>query len=143
MQERTTACRCASLLVCEDAEAGIHAGVHPVSEGRTAIAHHSQSGRGNATSNSVGFIDAPRDVDDAVRNWFTTHRSSNAKVADIDGKRMVIHVHEGKGRRDRDIPLSAKLLEVLREYWHWMRPKTYGAHLQDPYLRFCKGPAAL
>jgi integrase/recombinase XerD len=47
------------------------------------------------------------------------------QVADIDSVRMVIHVHEGKGRRDRDIPLSAKLLEVLREYWRWMRPKTY------------------
>src|SRR3954452_13058217 len=34
--------------------------------------------------------------------------AATLKVADIDSKRMVIHVHEGKGRRDRDIPLSAK-----------------------------------
>src|SRR3954447_8917026 len=79
IQDRTTACRGASLLVCEDAEAGIHAGVHPVSEGRTAIAHHSQSGRGDATHKSGGFIDASRDVDDAVRNGYATHRSSNAE----------------------------------------------------------------
>ncbi len=26
---------------------------------------------------------------------------------------------------DRDVPVSAKLLETLREYWRWMRPKTY------------------
>jgi site-specific recombinase XerD len=26
---------------------------------------------------------------------------------------------------DRDVPLSSKLLETLREYWRWMRPKTY------------------
>ena len=51
--------------------------------------------------------------------------AATLKVADIDSKRMVIHVHEGKGQRDRNIPLSAKLLEVLREYWRWMRPKTY------------------
>lgn len=51
--------------------------------------------------------------------------AATLKVADIDSKRMVIHVHEGKGRRDRDIPLSVKLLDVLREYWRWMRPKTY------------------
>jgi integrase len=30
-----------------------------------------------------------------------------------------------KGRRDRDVPLSPKLLETLREYWRWMKPKTY------------------
>jgi site-specific recombinase XerD len=51
--------------------------------------------------------------------------AANLKVADVDSKRMVIHVHEGKGRRDRDIPLSPKLLDTLREYWRWMKPKTY------------------
>lgn len=51
--------------------------------------------------------------------------AANLKVADIDSKRMVIHIRQGKGRRDRDIPLSPKLLDVLREYWRWMRPKTY------------------
>jgi len=47
------------------------------------------------------------------------------KVADIDSERMVIHVHQGKGSRDRDVLLTAKLLETLREYWRWMKPKTY------------------
>lgn len=51
--------------------------------------------------------------------------AANLKVADIDSKRMVVHIRQGKGKRDRDIPLSAKLLDVLREYWRWMRPKTY------------------
>jgi integrase/recombinase XerD len=47
------------------------------------------------------------------------------KVADIDSERMVLHIHEGKGGRDRDVPLSPKLLATLREYWRWMKPKTY------------------
>ena len=49
----------------------------------------------------------------------------NLKVEDIDSDRMVIHIRQGKGRRDRDVPLSSNLLETLREYWRWMKPKTY------------------
>ena len=47
------------------------------------------------------------------------------KVADIDSKRMVVHIRQGKGSRDRDVPLSPKLLEALREYWRWKKPRFY------------------
>jgi integrase/recombinase XerD len=46
------------------------------------------------------------------------------QVSDIDSQRMMIRIH-GKGRRDRDVPLSPKLLETLRLYWRWRKPKTY------------------
>jgi site-specific recombinase XerD len=49
----------------------------------------------------------------------------NLKVEDIDSDRMLIRIRQGKGRRDRDVPLSPTLLETLREYWRWMKPKTY------------------
>jgi integrase len=47
------------------------------------------------------------------------------KVSDIDGKRMMLRVVQGKGGIDREVPLGKKLLPVLREYYRWMRPQTY------------------
>ena len=47
------------------------------------------------------------------------------QVKDIDSKSMLIHIQRGKGGRDRYVPLSPKLLETLREYWRWMKPKTW------------------
>ena len=47
------------------------------------------------------------------------------KVSDIDSKCMVIHIRQGKGRRDRDLPMTPKLLEALREYWRSARPAVY------------------
>ena len=47
------------------------------------------------------------------------------KVRDIDSHRMVLRVEQGKGGRDREIPLSPTLLAALRQYSRWMRPTTY------------------
>ena len=47
------------------------------------------------------------------------------KVQDIDSQRMMIRINQGKGGRDREVPLSPKLLETLRVYFRWMRPTTF------------------
>ena len=51
--------------------------------------------------------------------------ASLLKVSDLDSDRMVIHVRQGKGSRDRDVPMTEKLLAALREYWRWKRPQDY------------------
>jgi integrase/recombinase XerD len=50
---------------------------------------------------------------------------AHLKVGDIDSQRMIIRVVAGKRGKDRDLPLSPALLESLREYWSWRKPKLY------------------
>jgi integrase len=41
----------------------------------------------------------------------------NLEVGDIDSDRMLIHIHRGKGAKDRMVPLPASTLAVLRTHW--------------------------
>jgi len=47
------------------------------------------------------------------------------KVSDIDSSRMVIRVEQGKGRIDRYVMLSPKLLQILRDWWRVDRPQRW------------------
>jgi integrase/recombinase XerD len=60
----------------------------------------------------------------------------NLQVGDIDSARMVVHVHRGKGSKDRYVPLPPRTLAVLRQYWvthrHpiWLFPATGRDHTE-------------
>lgn len=47
------------------------------------------------------------------------------EVKDIDSKRMVLHIRAGKGQKERFVPMTPRLLGVLRAYWRMCRPATW------------------
>ena len=49
----------------------------------------------------------------------------NLKISDIDSKRMVITIRQSKGRKDRIVGLSEKILNILRIYFSEYKPKEY------------------
>jgi site-specific recombinase XerD len=56
------------------------------------------------------------------------------KVSDIDSKRMLIRVEQGKGRKDRHAMLSPQLLEVLRAWWRQCRSRGWLFPSREPVL---------
>ena len=72
------------------------------------------------------------------------------KPGAIDSRRMVIRVEAGKGRKDRYVMLSPRLLELLREYWKIARPKEWlfpGRRSGEPITTYavedaCRGARA-
>ena len=51
--------------------------------------------------------------------------ATHLRVTDIDSERMVLRVDQGKGRKDRYVMLSPRLLEALRAYWRGERPRLW------------------
>jgi integrase/recombinase XerD len=62
----------------------------------------------------------------------------NLRLADIDSQRQMICVRQGKGRRDRQVMLSPRLLDLLRSYWKSYRPTAWlfpGERPESPITR--------
>src|SRR5262249_55140507 len=66
------------------------------------------------------------------------HEALFLQVSDIDGQRLQVHVHRGKGAKDRYVPLPVETLALLRTYWKthrpptWLLPATGRNHTQSP-----------
>ena len=104
--------------------------------GRPDVAKHIPLGRKADTlpailtrDQVVHFLKATPDLE--MRTIFTTIYSAGLRVSeaialtanDIDSANMVIHVRQGKGRKDRYVMLSEQLLAILRAYWKCARPQ--------------------
>jgi integrase/recombinase XerD len=65
------------------------------------------------------------------------HEALFLQVSDIDGQRLQVHVHRGKGAKDRYVPLPEATLTLLRTYWKthrhptWLFPATGRDHKQS------------
>jgi len=63
---------------------------------------------------------------------------TRVRIKDIDSWRMCIRVDQGKGRKDRYLPLAPHLLAQLREYWRRQRPPQWlfpGSRIDQPMSR--------
>jgi integrase/recombinase XerD len=66
------------------------------------------------------------------------HEALFLQVSDIDGPRLQVHIHRGKGAKDRYVPLPEETLVLLRAYWKthrhstWLFPATGRDHTQSP-----------
>lgn len=49
----------------------------------------------------------------------------NLRIEDINKFRQTIHVHHGKGAKDRIVPISENVLKLLRQYYRQYKPKHY------------------
>src|SRR5512147_2975129 len=60
--------------------------------------------------------------------------AANLKVSDVESKRMLLRIEQGKGRRDRFAMLSERLLELLRDWYRIARPPVWLFPGRDPLL---------
>lgn len=63
----------------------------------------------------------------------------NLKLGDVDSKRGFLRINQGKGARDRVIPISEKTLEMLRDYYKSERPKSFLFEGEKPGEKYSEG----
>jgi integrase/recombinase XerD len=84
----------------------------------------------------VQFLKARLVLTTAYAAGLRISEATHLKVTDLDSSRMMIRVQQGKGAKDRYVPLSRRLLDELRAYWRLERP----AHWLFPGCRDRRQP---
>jgi site-specific recombinase XerD len=75
--------------------------------------------------NAVGNLKHRLILEVAYAAGLRVSELTHLKVSDIDSKRMVLRVEQGKNQKDRYVMLSPELLERLRAYWKIARPQNW------------------
>lgn len=60
----------------------------------------------------------------------------NLKMCDIDRDRMILHIRNSKGQKDRIVPLSPELLKIMEKYYKFYKPKEYLLNGQNGKLQY-------
>jgi integrase len=79
------------------------------------------------------YFNTVKSFPEITQVYFTTvyrlglrlHEALFLQVSDIDGQRLQVHVHRGKGAKDRYVPLPNDTLALLRTYWKTHRHRTW------------------
>ncbi len=67
---------------------------------------------------------------------------ASLRVKDIDGQRKMVHIHQGKGGKDRCVPLPEAALLMLRKYWTthrnpiWLFPSVHAVYAPEQATTF-------
>lgn len=91
------------------------------------------------------ILDAPRNIKHKVMLSLIyacgLRRSEliNLRPLDVDSKRNLLIIRQSKGNKDRVVPLSEKIIELLREYYKTYRPKIWLFEGQHPGNKYSVG----
>jgi integrase/recombinase XerD len=100
---------------------------HSVSQRRKQTSCHPQPGGSPTIDRCCPTFTAQVILSTMYATGIRVSEAVHLRVGDIDSKRMVIRIVQGKGNKDRSVRLSAKLLELLRTYWRRVRPRVRNA----------------
>ena len=97
----------------------------PVCATTVQAARDSQPGRGRAAAWRPPLLAARTLLQTTYSAGLRVSEVLRLKLTDIDSQRMCLRIEQGKRRKDRYVPLSARLLPDLRTYWRVYRPMVW------------------